>query len=125
MGKLLDLYNNAANVTSGTSVMVPIAFTDRNRVWILEQISAFYSVATDSPTVSILLNGVLYSGPAPMVPTGTGLGQTFGGQPYLYIESDDRVQILFQGCTVGATASIQVQQKIVPYDHSDLDGRFG
>lgn len=125
MGKLRPNWVVTGQIATGqTSVSIPITNNGYETVWVIEQIAISYSKVGDTPTVSILLDGNLYAGPAQMIPISTGLGQTFGGQPYLYLESDDNLQIQIQGGTAGASVLVQVQYRQISYGHDELQGRY-
>lgn len=125
MGRLRPNYLQSATIPTGqTSVNLDISHSFTEHLWVIEQIGINYSTAGDAPQVAIYVDGQLYSGPAQMVPTPGGLGQSFGGQPYLYVENDDSVQIQVTNGSAGAIVTIQVQYRHMPYDHDDLQGRF-
>lgn len=125
MGRLRPNWTVQAVIPAAqTSVGVSIAHNGYETLWVVEQIAVSYNKAGDTPTVSLQLDGNLYAGPAQMIPISSGLGQTFGGQPYLYLESDDNLQVLIQGGTAGAGITVQVQYRQISYGHDELQGRF-
>ena len=125
MGKLRPNWIVTAKIAAGqTSVSIPVNHNGYEVVWVIEQLAVNYSVAGDTPTVSIMFDGSLYSGPAQMIPISSGLGQSFGGQPYLYVEADDDLEVLIQGGTAGALITVQVQYRQISYNHDELQGRF-
>jgi hypothetical protein len=123
MGKLRPPYFNSATLT-GTSVDIPIINNQVERIWVVEQIQVQYSINTDAPTVAIIVDGKTYSGPAQMLKGNNGVGQTFAGQPWLYIEAGDGVKVRVQDGTVGANVTVQVQYREIGYSDDELKGRF-
>lgn len=107
-----------------TAITLAIRQGNYEQVWAFEQISVSYSISTDAPTVSILKNGVLYSGAAQFLKGNPGLGQTFGGVPYLYLEASDELDIVVQNGTAGAQVKAICQYRIINYDDPELAGRF-
>lgn len=115
---------NGVIAAGQTSVTIPVIHGQYERVWVIEQIGVSYSVATDAPICSVIYDNELYSGPGQMVPQQTGLGISFGGHPYLYIESSDSVAVQVQNGSAGALVKVQVQYRDISYSDSELQGRF-
>lgn len=107
-----------------TSITLNVTQGNYEQVWVFEQISVSYSIGTDSPTVSILKNGILFSGAAQFLRGNPGLGQTFGGVPYVYLESSDTLSIVVENGTAGAQVKAICQYRILNYDDDELAGRF-
>lgn len=125
MGKLRpDYFNSATIAPAQTTVNVPILQNQYEMVWVIEQIVVKYSVATDYPQVTIVKNDQVYSGAAQFLKGSAGLAQTFAGVPYLYKEVDDEVHVRVENGTAGALVTIQVQYRVIGYDHEELEGRF-
>ncbi|HEY6019823.1 MAG TPA: hypothetical protein VIY48_07930 [Candidatus Paceibacterota bacterium] len=115
---------NGTIAPAQTSITLQIRQGNYEQVWVFEQIAVSYSISTDAPTVSILKNGILYSGAAQFLKGNPGLGQTFAGEPYLYLESSDEIDIVIQNGTAGAQVKAQCQYRIIGYDDDELKGRF-
>lgn len=125
MSKLHDPWIvNGTIQPAQTAITLKVAQGNYEQVWVFEQIAVSYSVSTDSPTVSILKNNVLYAGAAQFLKGNPGLGQTFGGVPYVYLESSDELEIVVQNGTAGAQVKAICQYRIINYDDPELAGRF-
>lgn len=125
MGKLRPNWTAQATIANAqTSVSIPISNGGYETVWVIEQIGVSYSVNSDAPAASVYFNGQLYSGPAQFIPLGSSLGQSFGGQPYLYAESDDDLEVVITNGSAGAIVNIQVQYRVISYGHDELSGRY-
>jgi hypothetical protein len=118
-----DPYVNSV-VLSATTGQVKINLTNNRFVWVIEQINAFYSKTSDSPQCSVIRNGIVYSGPAPMSPSINGLGQTFAGLPYLYMQNRDDVEVFISGGSAGGLLTVQAQFREIETDDPELRGRF-
>lgn len=124
MGNLRPNYTSQGMTDVSGNVKIPILNRQYERVWVVEQIQVFYNKAGDAPTATVTVNGQPYSGPAQMMPKTTGVGQTFGGYPYLYLETNDTVTVDIIGGTSGVLVNIQVQYREIDYNHDELEGRF-
>lgn len=125
MGKLHDPWIvNGIIQPAQTSITLSIRQGNYEQVWAFEQIAVSYSVGTDAPTVSIIKNGVIYAGAAQFLKGFPGLGQTFGGLPYLYLEASDELDIVVQNGTAGAQVKAICQYRIIDYSDDELSGRF-
>jgi hypothetical protein len=118
-----DPYVNSVTL-SGTIGQVKINLTNNRFVWVIEQINAFYNKTSDSPQCAVIRNGVVYSGPAPMSPSINGLGQTFAGLPYLYMQNRDDVEVFISGGSAGGLLTIQAQFREIETNDPELRGRF-
>lgn len=123
MATFRDPYVNSL-VLVGTSGSVKVNLTNNQFVWCLEQINVFYNKTGDSPQCAILKNGQVYSGPAPMSPSVNGLGQTFAGLPYLYMQNRDDVEVFVSNGSVGGLVTVQVQFREMLTSDPELRGRF-
>lgn len=125
MGKLRDPWIEAGKIpVAGTSVTLSIKQGNYEQVWVFEQIAVSYDISTDAPTVSILKNDVIFSGAAQFLKGNPGLGQTFAGVPYLYLESSDVLKIVVENGTAGANVKAVCQYRVIGYDDDELAGRF-
>lgn len=134
MGKRLrSPYENSVTIPhNAVSGFVPIVFNDYSHVWVVEQIAAAYANNAEAVAASVSQNGVLITG-GPLVrssiPGANNLIQTFAGDPYIYIEANDTVQVNFtitggEQLAGGALATIYVQYRELTYDDPELSGRF-
>lgn len=131
--RLRSPYENSAIAAHGAvNVVVPIVFNDYSHVWVVEQIAATYSNNTESVAASVTQNNVVVTG-GPLIrsalPGAANLVQTFAGDPYLYIEANDIVQVNFvitggEQLAGGALANIYVQYRELTYNDPELAGRF-
>lgn len=125
MGKLRDPWVESGTIPlAGTSLTLNIRQGNYEQVWVFEQIAVSYDISTDAPTVSIIKNGVIFSGAAQFLKGNPGLAQTFAGVPYLYLESGDSLQIVVQDGTAGAHIKAVCQYRVIGYDDDELAGRF-
>lgn len=125
MGKLRTPYYNSGTIDVGkTAIDVRVVNNQIERVWVIEQLQVQYSISTDAPTVAIVLDGQVYSGPAQMLKGSSGVGQTFAGTPYLYVENDSDVIVRIQDGTAGALVTVQAQYREIGYQDEELRGRF-
>lgn len=128
-GRLRDPYVNVGTVDVNGNCVVPIVHNATERVWEIQQITVNYSSPGDLPTLQITVNGEVYSGGAVMLPSQGkngqgGLGQTFGGLPYLYMENHDRVQVEVGNGSLGTTVTVHVQFREITYDDDALTGYY-
>lgn len=131
--RLRSPYENTVIIPhTATNGFVPIVFNDYSHVWVVEQITATYSNNTEAVAASVTQNNVVITG-GPLVrssiPGATNLVQTFAGNPYIYIEAVDKVQVNFsitggEQLSAGATAAIYVQYRELTYNDPELSGRF-
>lgn len=125
MGKLKPPYTDSVTVAPAqTTASITLQHNNYNQVWVIEQIACFYNKPVDTPQITILKNEQIYAGPAQVLPGNTGLGQTFGGLPYLYKEVDDDVKVVVSNATAGGILTIQIQYRDIGYDDPELNGRF-
>lgn len=106
-------YTNVGTVGAGGTVSVPIRFNDHFYIYEVQQITIGYAGggASDSPNGGITKNGVPYSGASPLLPgiTPTGLSQTWGNPPPLFMETRDDVECIVTQGTAGATVTVYAQ----------------
>ena len=126
-GRLLEPYIQNGTVDANGNCTVDIIHNAYERVLEIQQITVNYSVQGDNPTVQIIVNGEVYSGGAVMLPSAGkgqagGLAQTFGGLPYLYMESHDKVQVQISNGSQGATVTVRVQYRVITYQDDALQG---
>lgn len=127
MPRLREPYINSAVVDANGNAVVPIVHNFYEKVLEVQQITVNYSSQGDNPNLQITVNGEVYSGGAIMLPSqgkgaAGGLAQTFGGLPYLYMESHDRVQIEIGNGSQGTVVTIHVQYRVIAYDDDALAG---
>jgi hypothetical protein len=127
INKLREPYTNSALVDANGIAIIPIIHNAYERVLEVQQITVNYASQGDNPNVQITLNGEVYSGGAVMLTSNGkgsagGLAQTFGGLPYLYMESNDKVQVEVSNGSLGTLVSIRVQYRSLSYDAPELDG---
>lgn len=125
MGKLRPDYVKQGTLAVGqTSLSIPINNNLGQQVWVIEQIAVRYSVNTDAPQVTLIKNGNVFAGAAQMLRGNNGLAQTFAGQPWLYMESDDTVSVNIDNGTAGALVTVQFTYRVIGYDDDELTGRL-
>lgn len=132
MGKLREPVTLSGVIPIGQSAFgLAIVMNSYETVWVIEQIAVGYDRQVDTPQVSILRNGVVFSGAAQMLPgaiqglaVNPGLAQTFAGVPYMYMEADTTIIIQITNGTAGATVSALVQFREISYADDELVGRF-
>lgn len=126
MSKLRPNYIISGVIATGqTTITLPLNHSDYENVWVIEQLGIFYNKTTDAPSVSLIYNGDSISGPAQMIPAGAGgVGQSFGGDPYIYAEASDDVHIFVANGSAGALVTVQMQYRIIPYSSDELAGRM-
>lgn len=98
--------------TTGASIKVPVQLNDSFYIYEIEQITVQYTGgANDAPNGAILKNGVAYGGAAPLMPgiVGNTLSQTWAGDPHLWMEVTDDVEVQLVNCTAGATVVVFAQ----------------
>ena len=127
LNRLRDPYTNSAVVDANGNAFVPIVHRGYERVLEIQQITVNYANQGDNPNVQITLNGEVYSGGAVMLTSNGkgnagGLAQTFGGLPYLYMESSDTVQVEIANGSQGTLVTIRVQYRELTYDAPELEG---
>lgn len=127
MPRLREPYINSAVVDVNGNAVVPIVHNFYEKVLEVQQITVNYSSQGDNPNLQITMNGEVYSGGAIMLPSqgkgsAGGLAQTFGGLPYLYMESHDKVQIEIGNGSQGTIVTIHVQYRVIGYDDDALAG---
>lgn len=125
--KLRDPYIANGVVDANGNCVIPIIHNAYERVLELQQITVNYATQGDQPTCQITVNGEVYSGGAVLLPSAGkgqagGLAQTFGGLPYLYMESQDSVQVQISNGSQGTLVTIHVQFRDLGYDAPELDG---
>lgn len=110
--------------TGQTSISLTINNNNYERVMVIEQIGVNYSISGDSPQATVFVDGNLYAGPAQLIPINPGLGQSFGGQPYLYAEAYNNVTVEITNGSQGALVTLKIQHREIGYNDSELEGRF-
>lgn len=108
---------NTTNVVpaSGTLV-VELNHQKPNIIWQVEQVTASVGPASTSGQLGVFKNGYPI-GPAavlaPLVsPAGApSISQTFAGDPYVYIEASDKIQVVVTGATPGDTVIVRGQYR--------------
>lgn len=127
MPRLREPYINSAVVDVNGNAVVPIVHNFYEKVLEIQQITVNYSSQGDNPNLQITVNGEVYSGGAIMLPSqgkgsAGGLAQTFGGLPYLYMESHDKVQVEIGNGSLGTVVTIHMQYRVIAYDDDALAG---
>ena len=126
-GRLLTPYTNQGTVDVNGNCVIQIKHNGYEKVLELQQITVNYGTQGDQPTVQITLNGEVYSGGAVMLPSlgkgqAGGLAQTFGGQPYLYMEAHDVVNVEVGNGSMGTLVTVRVQYRVLDYSADELQG---
>jgi len=129
LGRLRDPYTNSATIDANGNAVIPIVHNAYERVLEIQQITVNYGTQGDNPNVQVTLNGEVYSGGAIMLTSAGkgsagGLAQTFGGLPYLYMETNDVVQVEVANGSQGTLVTIRVQLRSITYDDDALQGYF-
>lgn len=105
-------YTNQGVIQANGIASVPIRFNDSFYIYEIEQITISYvGQANDSPNGGITKNAVPYSGASPLLPgiVGTGLSQTWGNPPSLFMEVSDDVECIVTQGSVGSVVTIYAQ----------------
>lgn len=105
-------FTNTGVIGAGGIATVPIFFNDSFYIYEIEQITISYvGQANDSPNGGITKNGVPYSGASPLLPgiVGTGLSQTWGNPPSLFMEVQDIVNCIVTQGSVGSAVTVYAQ----------------
>lgn len=127
MPLLRQPYVNSVVVPGGaTSATVPIVINMIDVIWAIEQITCNFSNGNDSSSVAIVQDGYFPTAGA-LFPSASGLTQTFAGQPYIYLESSNALNVKFSfsltGGSLGGTALVYVQYRALSIDDEELVGR--
>lgn len=128
-GRLNEPYTATGTVDVNGNCVIPIRHNGYEKVLEIQQITVNYGTQGDQPTVQITLNGEVYSGGAVMLPSlgkgqAGGLAQTFGGQPYLYMEAHDVVNVEVGNGSLGTIVTVRAQYRVLDYGADDLQGMF-
>lgn len=125
MGKLRPPYFNQGVCDVNGNVTIPIVHNNNVLVWEVEQIAVQYRGTTNAnPRATVVQNGALFSGTGQLLRNQQGYGVTFAGIPYMYMESDDTVQVQLTGGVSGTEVDLLVQYVELDYGHDSLQGRF-
>lgn len=125
--KLREPWTLTSTVDANGLCLIPIQHNSLERVWEVQQVTVNYGTQGDNPNVQITLNGEVYSGGAVMLTSNGkgstgGLAQTFGGLPYLYLESNDVAQVEVSNGSQGTPVTVRVQYRVLKYDADELEG---
>lgn len=106
----------ASQRVASTKATVLVKQNNPSVCWQLEQISVTVGTASTTGNVGIFKNGNMVtptSALTPVVkPDGTSvIGQTAAGDPYLYLQASDEVEIVVSSVTNGDTVTVRIQYR--------------